>query len=256
MNYIELHIRDFIADTQGLSQSEHGAYFLLLLEYYRKAEPLPNDIIRLCSIAKAGTQKERHALTVILDQYFQVGPDGFRHNDRADEEIEKYKNKQRANQENGKLGGRPVKPKGNPKITEGFPNDNPNETQTITQTKGHQTPVPSNQTPGTRHQGRGRRAPVPPDSFEDVLGYFRQKAAPDTEAHKFWNHFDGREWRYKDGKPVVKWQAAANNWILSMGDFKPKTNGQSLTNKRANYDPKETERSLIDAGNAILERSK
>jgi uncharacterized protein YdaU (DUF1376 family) len=238
MYYFELNIRDFIADTTGLSQNEYGAYFLLLMEYYRKGEPLPDDIIKLCKTAKATTQKERQALVSVLDQYFPVGEDGLRHNNRADEEIEKYINKQQANAKNGKLGGRPKKPNDNPKESERFSNGNPNETQA----KGNQEPVTKNQEPVTKnHRVQAFAKP----SLEVVSEFFGERGYPAAEAPKFWHYYEANGWRV--GKnPMKNWKSAAAGWVVRANDFKPKANGKhesgvSLDEHRANFEAVEAQ---------------
>ena len=46
-----LHIGDYLADTGHLRTIEHGAYFLILMQYWRSG-PLPDDDARLASIAR------------------------------------------------------------------------------------------------------------------------------------------------------------------------------------------------------------
>ncbi len=88
LNYVRLWISDYLGDTSSLSVSEHGAYLLLLLEYYRKG-PLPDDIGRLNRICRATTQDDQSAVSNVADEFFPVNGDGRRHNKRADEEIAK-----------------------------------------------------------------------------------------------------------------------------------------------------------------------
>lgn len=83
--WMPLWIGDYLADTQHLTRSEHGAYFLILLAYWRNGGPLPDDDKRLAAIAKA-TPREWQVLRPTIAEFFTVG-DGVWKQKRADEEI-------------------------------------------------------------------------------------------------------------------------------------------------------------------------
>lgn len=87
MNYYRRYLGDYMKDTMHLSVMEHGAYGLLLDGYYATEKPLPADYESLYRVARAMTKAEQAAVRSVADQFFKVGPDGLRHNPRADEEI-------------------------------------------------------------------------------------------------------------------------------------------------------------------------
>jgi uncharacterized phage protein (TIGR02220 family) len=131
MNYYERWCADYVKKTLGLRMLEHGAYTRLLDAYYIGNGPLPDHLPTLFTIAGASTKDERAAVQKIVDQYFPLGSDGMRHNERADEEIAKYYKRIEASHVNGSKGGRPRtrnpagfarKPNGNPM---GYPAHNP-----------------------------------------------------------------------------------------------------------------------------------
>jgi uncharacterized protein YdaU (DUF1376 family) len=89
--YIALYVRDFIADTAHLGNTELGLYFRLLLYYYQHRKPLPGDIEKVYRIAYALTPEERKMTEYVINEFFHVdhGQDGARHwvHRRAEREI-------------------------------------------------------------------------------------------------------------------------------------------------------------------------
>jgi uncharacterized protein YdaU (DUF1376 family) len=69
--WMPLWIGAYLADTQHLTTQEHGAYFLLMMAYWRNKGPLPDDDKRLASIVKA-TPKEWKVLRVALSEFFLI----------------------------------------------------------------------------------------------------------------------------------------------------------------------------------------
>lgn len=122
MNFYPRYIGDYQRDTSRLSIMEHGAYALLLDDYYGQERPLPADLSELYRICRATTTKEREAVQSVARQFFPIDGDGLRHNGRADEEIQKAHERIEAARKNGRNGGRPPKPSDNPVA-------NPAETQ-------------------------------------------------------------------------------------------------------------------------------
>lgn len=89
MNHYPHHIGDYTKDTAHLSMIEDGAYRRLIDLYYLHEQALPAERRQVYRLARATSTAERKAIDTILDEYFTVSPDGFRHS-RCDEEIERY----------------------------------------------------------------------------------------------------------------------------------------------------------------------
>ncbi len=126
MNYYKRHVGDYTKDASHLSLMEHGAYTLILDRYYATERPISrSDALR---VTHARSEDEVAAVDFVLTEFFVLHGDVYR-SKRADEELNEYQAKADLNRENGKLGGRPSKkPKENP-------DGNPEETQTVSETK-------------------------------------------------------------------------------------------------------------------------
>lgn len=72
-HFFPFHIGDYLRDTRGLSVMEHGAYLLLMLEYYSSAKPLPADVSTLYKITGARTHSEQAAVRRCVSKFFTNG---------------------------------------------------------------------------------------------------------------------------------------------------------------------------------------
>lgn len=81
--WMPLYIGDYLADTSRLSTEQHGAYLLILMDYWRNGPPLDDDE-ELASITKLPmTQWRKHAAKL---RSFFAAVDGRLVQKRADEE--------------------------------------------------------------------------------------------------------------------------------------------------------------------------
>lgn len=91
MHFYLHHIGDFNNATRHLTRIERAIYRDLLEIYYDTESPLPNDMQRIARVALIADD-ERSILRDVLNEFFTLGPDGFR-NKRADAEISAYRDK-------------------------------------------------------------------------------------------------------------------------------------------------------------------
>jgi uncharacterized protein YdaU (DUF1376 family) len=200
----QFYADDFIGGVSTMTQSEVGAYILLLCHQWQTGK-ISSEPERLKMVAKGEVSEH------VLSKF----PSGK--NRRLEIERKKqheYREKQRIN---GAMGGRPAKPKPNPSLSFGL-------TQTITQTepkKSSPSPSPSPSTNGLRpientnglrpialFNGRlsAKQAEVA-DRFEKALG-------------NQWDDGNGRKWkkRCKDDFELAE-------RVVSQVEFQGKTNG-------------------------------
>jgi uncharacterized protein YdaU (DUF1376 family) len=81
-----LHIGDYFRETRHLTTEQHGAYLLLIFEYWSKG-CLPDDEAQLARIAGFSAAKWR-ANKPVIQAFFH---DGW-HHERIDDELSKARN--------------------------------------------------------------------------------------------------------------------------------------------------------------------
>ena len=86
--WMPFYIGDYLGDTQRLTTEQHGAYLLLILDYWRNG-PAPDDdavLMQITKLDKVGWKRCRPALS----RLFQIADDEWRHK-RIDKELAKAK---------------------------------------------------------------------------------------------------------------------------------------------------------------------
>lgn len=76
--YIQLYVADYLADTAHLSAAQHGAYLLLIFNYWQRGHELSNIGDRLANIARM-SDAEWAANKDALAEFFEVTGDTWRH---------------------------------------------------------------------------------------------------------------------------------------------------------------------------------
>lgn len=98
--YMPLWVSDYLADTQDFSTEEHGAYMLLIMTYWQRGEPLPNDPERLARVARLSNERWT-AVEPTLKRMFNVTANEWTHK-RIDAELTRARNKIEKARESGK----------------------------------------------------------------------------------------------------------------------------------------------------------
>lgn len=101
MIFFPHYISDFNNATRHLSLIERAVYRELLDLYYDSEAPLPNDADRLARRILARSAEERAAVDVVLEEFFTLDGDAWRH-ERCDAEIARYYEKSRKASDAGK----------------------------------------------------------------------------------------------------------------------------------------------------------
>ncbi len=92
MNYYSYHIGDLARKTAHLSILEEGVYRRLIDRYFTYEAPIMTDEPALCRLLRARSVDEKEAVHIILQEFFNLADDGWRHAD-CDEAIAHYRSK-------------------------------------------------------------------------------------------------------------------------------------------------------------------
>lgn len=161
--WMPLWIGAYLADTMKLTTVQHGAYFLLLMAYWRERAPLKDDDDELRSITKT-ERAEWKRMRPVLSPFFKVGEGVWWHK-RVEEEMAKAderSSKARAKAQKGadaRWKDRPADATGDaPSMPQAKPEDKPNQCPPP-------SPPPSEQ---SSEKKKRKRSPPPPDRPDDV----------------------------------------------------------------------------------------
>ena len=69
--YLPLFPADYLADTQHLTTEQHGAYFLLLMNYWQTGKPLDNSNERLATVARLSNIRWKSVRPSLIP-FFQI----------------------------------------------------------------------------------------------------------------------------------------------------------------------------------------
>lgn len=104
--WMPLYVGDYLRDTTRLTTEQHGAYLLLIVDYWTNAG-LPDDDRVLAQITRLDLKRWK-AVRPILSAYFEIEGGAWVHK-RIESELQKRRAFAEKQQANGKLGGRPKK---------------------------------------------------------------------------------------------------------------------------------------------------
>lgn len=97
--FMPLYVADYMSDAAHLSTIEHGAYLLLIMTYWQKGGPLPNDDKKLARICRLGPAQWKRIKPQILE-FFDVSVLQLSHS-RINSELAKVRDKSLKNRKGG-----------------------------------------------------------------------------------------------------------------------------------------------------------
>ena len=157
--------------------------------YYTTEKPLPTEIRAVCRLVMATTESQREAVQIVLEEFFDLTPDGWI-NYRADEEIDAMRSKQQMQREKANKrwhkpsednGNAPGMPRHEESDAAAYATASMNDAEAMPPTP---TPTPT-PTPQAKRSRSSPAVGTPPDvsgeTWADYLALRRAKRAPMTQ---------------------------------------------------------------------------
>ena len=98
--YIQLYVADYLADTAHLNAAQHGAYLLLIMNYWQRGKPLNNSNDRLANVARM-SHDEWQQNKADIAEFFEIDGDTWSHK-RIDADLDAVSATSNKNSEAGK----------------------------------------------------------------------------------------------------------------------------------------------------------
>ena len=89
--YMQLYVSDYLADTAHLTAQQHGAYMLLLMNYWQRGKALDNSNERLSHVARLSPEEWAQAKPT-LEEFFVIEGNLWTHA-RVEDDLEKIREK-------------------------------------------------------------------------------------------------------------------------------------------------------------------
>ena len=220
--WMPFYIGDYLADTMRLTTIQHGAYMLLMMEYWRQG-PLPDDDSELAAIAKMERKQWDKDARSAVRRFFVLQDDGLLHQKRLDAERAKTATNIEQKSAAGKASAeaRAAAKAERSRTSEQAPVQRPfngcsTGVATEDQRLGNPSPSPSpvssdEDTPSLRSGGAARACRLPDGwmpSEEDCHYAANLGLNPDAVAENFRGY-----WQAKAGKDATK--AGLKGWALT-----------------------------------------
>ena len=101
--WMPLYVADYLSATSRLTTEQHGAYLLLLMDYWKNGAPPNNDAV-LAQITKLSPDAWRNARTM-LEGFFQVSDEHWLQS-RVESEMKKANHNKQTNSDRGMKGAK------------------------------------------------------------------------------------------------------------------------------------------------------
>lgn len=224
--YMPLYIGDYLTDAAHLTVSEHGAYLLLIMNYWQRGEALPADDRKLAGIAKMTRDQWADCRDLIRD--FFEERDGFLHHGRIDTELQRAKEKSAKARESASARHASVKPErcernANAERTQVEGNALKEKDKEVTTPNG----VVAQPAPKRAKRARSSSTQIDPDRKPTVhdarVAQEHGMSGPDMARE--WPQF--KNYHIAKGSLMADWSAAWRTWCGNFQKFKSRASPNS-----------------------------
>jgi uncharacterized protein YdaU (DUF1376 family) len=213
MNYYPFHLGDYAAHTRNLSLIEDIAYRRMLDAYYLSERPLVGSSHEVAR--EIGMRDQITDVEYVLGKFFKREGDEWI-NERADKEIEKFKEKTAQASKAGKASAeRRFNARSTP--VENLATDVKKISTDVQPTNNH------NQEPITKEKSK---PPIPPkgaevsDEFAQFWNAYPKKVGKDA-ALRVWKKLGSPVATLQNIKTALAWQRESEQWTKDQGQFIP-----------------------------------
>jgi len=257
--YMQLYVADYLADTMHLTTEEHGAYLLIIMNYWQTGKPVP--IKRLASVARLSNDRWISVSDSLSDMFNDTGTHWEHKRIEADLLMVKESQDQRSKagkasaeaRKNGKREAEKLTAKGMATVVEIPLNENPTNRDTDkiredTELKDLSPPA--------------KVTPKDYASFDDFWLHYPRKTSKST-AQKIWAKLKPTEDQLFLITKNINSRLAAGDWDLGRKDFIPHPstylNGKRwedevISKEKGNEANKTFGGKPLDAGAALVSR--
>lgn len=197
--YMQLYIADYLADTMHLSTEEHGAYLLLMFNYWQTGKAIPKS--RLSRIARL-TNDRWVSVEASLKEFFNDNGIEWVH-ERIERDLEMVRSSQRQKSDAGKASARARKVK---KSAEGKRNGNDRSTGVDEPFEQNDDGNPTNKDPDI-------------DTDLKETPSLRGSNISDVKEPQFLSGLDipiGKFTMHKNWRPSQDWPRLAATWGIAL----------------------------------------
>lgn len=107
--YMQFYVAEYLADTTHLNAEQHGAYLLLLMNYWQRGKPLPDSNDRLAIVSRSFPDRWNE-MREVLSEFFEI-KDGFWIHNRVERDLLRVKGVSDAGKKAGIASGKARKQK-------------------------------------------------------------------------------------------------------------------------------------------------
>lgn len=171
--YMPFYVADYLADAAHLTTLEHGAYLLLIMNYWQRGKPLPDNdkkLARICGLSGdewAGVRPE-------LEEFFEIQGGEWSHK-RIEAELETVREKSEKAREAGRASAKQRLNKRSTDAEQSL-NGRPTDVQPSEQNIPEESKNPPNPPEG------GEPAP---DGFDEFWAIYRKRVGK-VQARRAW----------------------------------------------------------------------